>query len=119
MSHDEKSQHRHPTPTVVTSSPSRQDMDALVSLVSQQHHAEAEALARKLIARFPGHGFAWKALGASLKPQGRMLEAAAAQQRAVALLPGDTGAHYNLGNSLMALGRTAEAADSIQPSKKG
>ncbi|WP_158754111.1 tetratricopeptide repeat-containing sulfotransferase family protein [Dyella sp. S184] len=114
MSHDEKSQHRHPTPTVAASSPSRQDMDALVGLVSRQQHVEAEALARKLISRFPEHGFVWKALGASLKPQGRMLEAAAAQQQAVALLPGDTSAHYNLGNSLMALGRTAEAADSYR-----
>lgn len=114
MSHDEKSQHRHPTSTVAASSPSRQDMDALVSLVNQQHHTEAEALARKLIARFPEHSFAWKALGASLKPQGRMPEAAAAQQQAVALLPGDASAHYNLGNSLMALGRTADAVDSYR-----
>jgi tetratricopeptide (TPR) repeat protein len=114
MSHDEKSQRQHPAPMVTASSSSRQDMDALVSLVSQQHHAEAEALARTLIARFPEHGFAWKALGASLKPQGRMLEAAAAQQQAVALLPGDTSAHYNLGNSLMALGRVADAADSYR-----
>ncbi|WP_168172622.1 tetratricopeptide repeat-containing sulfotransferase family protein [Rhodanobacter sp. C05] len=93
-------------------SPSRQDIDVLVGLVSQHHHAEAEALARRLIAGFPQHGFAWKALGAALKSQGRMTEAVAAQQHAIALLPGDAGAHYNLGNSLLALGRLVDAAGS-------
>ncbi|OOG49550.1 hypothetical protein B0E50_05420 [Rhodanobacter sp. C01] len=89
-------------------------MDALVELINQHHHAEAEALARSLLVRFPDSGFIWKALGASLKPQGRIADAAVAQQRAVALLPGDAGAHFNLGNSLMALGRHADAADSYR-----
>ncbi|OOG53633.1 tetratricopeptide repeat-containing sulfotransferase family protein [Rhodanobacter sp. C03] len=117
MPHDEKAPHRpHDTSasTIVVDSPSRQDMDALVNLINQQHHAEAEALARKLIARFPGSGFAWKALGASLKPQKRIAEAVVAQQQATALLPGDASTHYNLGNSLMALGRHADAADSYR-----
>ncbi|GAB2553719.1 tetratricopeptide repeat protein [Rhodanobacter koreensis] len=117
MSHDEKTQQRpqHPDASaVVAGSPSRQDLDALVSLITRQHHLEAEALARKLATRFPGSGFVWKALGAALKPQGRVAEAATAQQQAVALLPGDASAHYNLGNSLMALGRHADAADSYR-----
>ncbi|MGH8158629.1 MAG: sulfotransferase [Rhodanobacter sp.] len=121
MSHDEKTPQRphHPdAPAVAVDSPGQQDMDALVNLINQQHHSEAEALARKLIARFPESGFAWKALGASLKPQGRSAEAASAQQQVVALLPGDAGAHYNLGNSLMALGRHASAADSYRQAIK-
>ena len=121
MSHDEKTQqrpHQSGASAIVIDSPSRRDMDALVSLINRQHHAEAEALARKLIAHFPEHGFAWKALGALLKPQGRMADAVIAQQQAVALLPGDASAHYNLGNSLMALGRHADAADSYRQAIK-
>ena len=117
MSHDEQTPHRpqpRAAPAVVVDSLDRQDMDALVDLINRHHHAEAEALARQLTARFPNDGFAWKALGAALKPQGRLAEAASAQQQAVVLLPGDADAHYNLANSLMALGRHAEAADSYR-----
>ena len=111
MPHDEMIEHRrrHPDAAAV-GSPSRQELDLLIGLIHQQQYAEAEAQARRLIARYPQHGFAWKALGASLKSQGRMPEAMAAQQQAVALLPGDAGAHYNLGNSLLALRRPADAA---------
>lgn len=113
MPHDEKTRHRpRHADAPAAGSPSRQDIDALVGLVSQHRHVEAEALARRLIAGFPQHGFAWKALGAALKSQGRMTEAVVAQQQAVMLLPGDSAAHYNLGNSLMALGRPVDAADS-------
>jgi tetratricopeptide (TPR) repeat protein len=113
MPHDEKTRHRpRHADAAAAGSPSRQDIDALVGLVSQHHHAEAEARARQLIAGYPQHGFAWKALGSALKSQGRMAEAVVAQQQAVALLPGDAGAHYNLGNSLMALGRPGDAAGS-------
>ena len=95
-------------------SPSRPELDALIGLISQQRHAEAETLSRQLIARFPEHGFAWKALGASLKAQGHVADAVTAQRRATEFFPDDPSTHYNLGNSLMALQQPAAAADSYR-----
>ena len=100
--------------TLPGGSPDRQDIDALTDLLSGQRHAEAEALARKLITEFPDDGFAWKALGALLKAQGRIADAVTAEQRAVLLLPHDARAHYNLGNGLMALEEPGEAASSYR-----
>ncbi len=92
------------------------DVDTLIKLVQQQRHAEAEALARNLLARQPEHGFAWKALAAALKPQGRLAEALEAQRQAAKLLPQDAGVHFNLGNTLLALLRPDEAAASYRRS---
>ena len=117
MSHDPTTSHRARSPdsaSVATSSPSPQEADTLVQLVGQRRYAEAEAYARALIAHGPGHGFAWKALGAALKPQGRWAEALAAQRQAAALLPDDASVHHNLGNSLLTLQQPAEAADSYR-----
>jgi len=118
MSHNETMEHRahhssDSTP-LAAGSPGQQDIDALANLVNQQRHTEAEALARKLIDRFPEYGFAWKVLGASLKSQGQMVEAVAIEQQAAVLLPHDANVHYNLGNSLMTLGQPSDAADSYR-----
>jgi len=103
-----------PSSPVADGLPSRQDIDALADLITQQRHVEAETLAHKLIARFPRHGFAWKALGASFKSQGRIADAVAAEQQAAWLLPHDAQAHCNLGNGLMALDEPGRAADSYR-----
>jgi tetratricopeptide (TPR) repeat protein len=107
----------HPSsesPPASDASPSRQHMESLAQLVGSERHAEAQALARELIKRFTAHGFAWKALGASLKSQGRIAGAVAAERQAAALLPHDANAHYNLGNGLMLLDEPAPAADSYR-----
>jgi len=101
-------------PSAPAGLPSRQNIDALILLVGQQRHVEAEALARKLIDSFPGHGFAWKALGASLKAQGRIADAVAAERQAVVLLPHDANAHYNLGNGLVLLDEPGQAAENYR-----
>ena len=93
--------------------PDKQDIRALVALINQKQHVEAEALARKLTDRYPSHGPAWQALGASLRSQGRLAEAVAAQRRAVTLSPWDAVGHYALGDSLMALQQPAAAAESF------
>ena len=107
----------HPSsdsPPAADVSPSRQDIERLTQLVGQQQHAQAQSLARQLIARFPTHGFAWKALGTSLKSQGRIADAVIAERQAASLLPHDGSAHYNLGNGLMLLDDPAQAADSYR-----
>ena len=50
-------------------------------------HADAEATARKLIARDPTFAKAWLILSLALQPQGRMLEALEAATRAAGLAP--------------------------------
>jgi tetratricopeptide (TPR) repeat protein len=94
--------------------PALGDVDHLLGLLGAQQHVGAEALARKLIAGFPAHDLAWKALGASLKAQGRLAEAVVAQQQAALLAPDDAAIHYNVGNSLLASGRHAAAAQSYR-----
>ena len=96
------------------SGPTRQETDALLQLFQQRRYHEGEALARALTVRFPASGFAWKALGVMLQPQGRPAEVLAAKQRAAVLLPGDAEAHCNLGHVLQDQGRLAEAETALQ-----
>lgn len=110
----QRAQHSSDTPLAAAGLPSQRDIDALIHLVGQQRHVEAEALAWKLIDCFPEHGFAWKALGASLKAQGRIADAVAAERQAVVLLPHDANAHYNLGNGLALLDESGQAAESYR-----
>lgn len=91
--------------------PDKRDIETLVSLIRQRQHTQAEAMARKLIARFPSHGNAWQALGAALHAQGRFAEAVDAQRQSVTLSPWDAVAHYVLGESLMAMQQPALAAE--------
>jgi len=93
--------------------PTQQESDALVRLFQQRRFEEGEALARDLTRRFPSSGFAWKALGVMLQPQGRAAEVLAVKQRAAELLPGDAEAHCNLGHVLQDQGRFAEAETAL------
>lgn len=96
-----------------TNSPAeKQDIELLVGLVKQRQHAQAEALARKLIDAGTSQTGVWQALGAALHAQGRFAEAVEAQRTAVSLAPWDAVAHYVLGESLMAMRQTGPAAES-------
>src|ERR1700744_4889945 len=85
------------------SAPDQRDLETLATLLGQQQHAQAEALARKLIERHPAHAAAWQALGVSLRARGRIADAIEAQRQVVALLPWDAMAHHLLGENLMAM----------------
>ncbi|MFO1317805.1 MAG: tetratricopeptide repeat protein [Burkholderiales bacterium] len=54
-------------------------------------HAEAEASARRVLARDPTYAKAWLILALALQPQGRMLEALDAATRAAGLAPEQEG----------------------------
>src|SRR5579862_2652707 len=88
------------------------DKARLISLFSAGCYQEAVQLARELIEQLPHSGFAWKALGASLKQQRE--PALEALERAARLLPQDAEAQYNLGLAQLEAERTEEAAASFR-----
>jgi protein O-GlcNAc transferase len=93
----------------VVSQPSDVEIDCVVSLYLQKQYNEAEKLARQLMARFPLHSFAWKALGVILAGLNRFEEALKVQKHAYALMPHDADNLYNMGNTLRNLKRFSEA----------
>ncbi|WP_204250025.1 tetratricopeptide repeat protein [Rhodoferax koreense] len=105
-------------PPAAAAVPSQQEADAVVQLFQQRRYQEGEALARTLIARYPASGFAWKALGVMLQPQGRTEEVLAAKRRAAELMPDDAEAHCNLGHVLQDQGRLAEAEAALHRALK-
>lgn len=77
--------------------PSPEEIQQLVALMQQGRYPDAETRARKMTARFPDFGFAWKILGTSFLLQGRKEEALDSLLKAVSLLPEDPALHSNLG----------------------
>lgn len=72
----------------------------IAELFSAGRYAELENLARLLVERQPGNGYAWKVLGVALSAQGK--EPLPALRKAAELLPDDAEAHLNLGKVLVA-----------------
>jgi predicted O-linked N-acetylglucosamine transferase (SPINDLY family) len=91
------------------SPPDPQAIQALTALMSQGQFARGEQQARAMTEQFPGHAFAWSALGACLAQMGRFGDALAPMRQAAALQPANAGLHHNLGNILNNLGRFDEA----------
>lgn len=91
---------------------SAEEKGQLISLVNAGRYRESGALARQLTERLPGSGFAWKALGVSLKLQRE--PALEALERAAQLLPEDGEAQYNLGAAQLDAGRVQEAVASFR-----
>lgn len=97
-----------------TGGPTVNEMAELVRLFNLGRDAETESMARNLTTKYPGHGFSWKALGVSLRRQGKVELACEAMQNATRLLPDDGDAHYNLGNIQQEQGRLIEAENSYR-----
>lgn len=94
--------------------PSKAELEALATCFNQGDYLHAETLARDLMARFPSHGIAWKALGAVLQNLGQLPEALKVSQTAVELSPYDAEAFYNLANIFKELSRLDDALNSYQ-----
>ena len=94
------------------SAPTPVELDQLVALFNAGRHAELESRARSLLEQYPDFGFAWKALGASLRMQDK--DALLAMQKAAEILADDAEAHSNLGIALKGQDRLAEAEDSYR-----
>ena len=88
------------------------DVDRLALLYKLGHHLDVENKARALIEQHPTSGFVWKALGASLRAQGK--DAMHALQMAVKLLPNDAETINNFGNELKDQGRLNDAVASYR-----
>lgn len=97
--------------TQSTSRPNSRELSALADLFNDKRYSDAEICARKLIHRFPEHGFAWKVLGAVLVSQGRTADAVEPMRHAISRSPHDHESHINLGNTLQSLGHFEEATD--------
>ncbi len=98
-----------PVQSVPSKTPTTDEMRVLASFFETRDFAAGETTARKLIAKYPNHGFAWKALGALLHPLGRTEEALEAKRKAAKLLPKDAEALCNFGQSLQDAGHFGEA----------
>ncbi|MCA7996071.1 tetratricopeptide repeat protein [Burkholderia cepacia] len=79
------------------------------ALFAKNRHAEATALARKLVADYPEDGACWRALSASLHRAGRFAEMIDAGFRTVDLLPDEVLVRILLADTLRARNRLAEA----------
>ena len=91
---------------------SAEEKGRLIGLFSAGRYRESAALARELIERLPHSGFAWKALGVSLKLQRE--PALEAMARAARLLPQDAEAQCNLGVAELEAGRIEQAVASFR-----
>ena len=104
-------QHRRPSSS---KKPSQAEINTLTQLFSLPNDGATELLALSLTLRYPGHGFAWKVLGALYEKKGRYEESLLATRKAIALLPGDASSHNNLGTALYKLNRPQEAEASLR-----
>jgi tetratricopeptide (TPR) repeat protein len=89
--------------------PDAHERAMLITLYSQGHLADAEAMARTMAGSYPKHVLGWKVLGACLKKQGRTAEALPPMQKAAVLSPNDHEAINNLGVTLHELGKLEQA----------
>jgi protein O-GlcNAc transferase len=101
-----------PSQQTASPAPAQAETDQLFALFNSAKFAELESRSSALAERYPDCGFAWKALGISLKSQGK--NALDAMRRAAELLPHDAEAHSNLGDALREFGQLDEALASCR-----
>lgn len=89
--------------------PSPQERETLTALFNQGRYQEAGMLARGLTARFPRHGFGWKALGAALGGMGHAADAVVAMEKAASLVPNDPELQGDLAVVYRRAGRLKDA----------
>ncbi len=96
--------------------PTPAEFNALVTLFNTGRYAELESRASTLAGQYPGSGFAWKLLGASLQMQGK--NALPAFLKTAELMPDDAEAHFNLGVAQKSLGQLDAAVASYRRALK-
>ncbi|MFZ5524847.1 MAG: tetratricopeptide repeat protein [Pseudomonadota bacterium] len=99
-----------------SAAPSPGELNQLIALYNIGRYAEVESRASALIGRYPGSGFTWKLLAASLQKLGK--NALMAFQKTAELMAGDAEAQFNLGMAQKNLGRIDEAVASYRRALK-
>ena len=99
----------HLMQAAIDSSPSTVEINHLANLFNHGRYAEVETLAHALLARYPQHGFVWKALAMANLQQGRSAEACSLLHKTAVLLPRDADVHNTLSALLQKQGRLSEA----------
>jgi Tfp pilus assembly protein PilF len=94
--------------------PAPQQIDALMSLLSEGRITEAAQLAQLMTTRYPLDKFGWMALGLALNQLGQNEAALAPMQKVAAMSPDDPIAHFNLGNLFKDLNRLTDAETSYR-----
>jgi tetratricopeptide (TPR) repeat protein len=89
-------------------------VDQFVNMLNTGRYGQVEYKARELLVQYPQSGILWKALGVSLRNQGK--DSLQACERAASLLSHDFEVHNNLGAALLDLGRIDEAVASYRRS---
>ena len=92
--------------------PTPGELNGLAALFKAGRPIELESRARSLLAKYPGSGIVWNALGVSLQSQGK--DALAVLQKASELLPRNFSVISNLGNALKSIGRFDDALASFR-----
>jgi tetratricopeptide (TPR) repeat protein len=92
--------------------PAPGELDRLAAAMNGGRYAEAGAMARALLVRYPHVGFLWKLYGAAVLRQGE--DALPILRRAVELLPDDADTHCDLGTALRQHGDVAGAVARYQ-----
>ena len=95
------------------SSPSKGELNRLISLFQKGQYAQAETLAKSIIKKYPKHQMSWKVLGGTLKIAGNLIDALVVIQESIRLLPTDAEAYSNLGVVQLELGKLNDAEKSF------
>ncbi|MFO0292732.1 MAG: tetratricopeptide repeat protein [Rhodospirillales bacterium] len=89
--------------------PGAQPYAEIQRAISERRHADAIALAERVVAATPQRSDAWNALGVALRAGGQPREALGCYRRALELAPEDIAATANMANATKDLQRYAEA----------
>jgi predicted TPR repeat methyltransferase len=94
--------------------PPKHKLNTLLEYYKTGRFDDAEKLSLSITQEFPGHNYAWKALGSIFNQKGKFNESLVAFQKSVELAPWDAEAHKNLATILKYLGRLDEAETSYR-----
>ena len=97
--------------SIIPTSPSKDEIDALVATFKTKSQVDTIAKAKALIAKYPKHFFAWKVLSCVLHDQGQYQQAIQGFEHCLKLNSKDFESYNNLGNTYLDLQRFDKARE--------
>ena len=101
----------HIASSIIPTSPSKDEIDALVATFKTKSQVDTKAKAKALIAKYPKHFFAWKVLSCVLHDQGQYQQAIQGFEHCLKLNSKDFESFNNLGNTYLDLQRFDKAKE--------